>query len=831
MLTAHRIPRLALRVLAGGAILLAAAVPLIASTEAGAAPADAIATATFTPSPGSTSGAYFGSGASGTFLLTGTFAGDGGHVSVSSTAPGLTFSSVTDTTTGPNTTVQGNFASTSATLPGSYNLLVTDDNGSATADNAFTVDAAPAVTSINPTTIADSATPGPVTATITGSGFVGTPIVTITSTVDGTQMTNSASATGGTIATPATSIPLTITPTNAANSASATIGTYTVTVTNPDGGTSTSGPIFSATGNAITSVSPSAVAVPATGTATDTLTLTGYGFESGATVSLGTCPGVAVVANSTTVASATSATFQVTVASGTLPTQCDVTITNTAPGNGDSSIAPAALGIGKASALAPVITSSSLTTGAAIVAGAPATTITFTGSGFSSFTTPLAYTELAAGTHDHDATLSGCVADPSGLTITCDIAAASGVVTGAHTALLENGSATASLANAFTVSGPSITSASPSGLVTGAPVGTVVALTGTGFTNTLQGSVATGPLAGTFEYVSPTNANFVVTTSPTIADATDSLIVSTTDSYGATTYSAPFALDVSAAPTISSITYAAGTSGVGVGAKAQPITINGTGLAAGATVTGFTNASAVADPNVTITVTGVNVAGTQATATVAVAAGDTNTLDGFTFTNANGGSVKIPALAPTGLVIDAAPTITAVSPAKAVASSTNTLSVTGTGFATGATVALSSDGTCAPATAFTATSFSVVCTIGAASTTPVTLVVTNPDGGTAVSAPILSATSVVTPPAFKVLRVVGVAAAGRTVRIALVGSGFYAAPRVTSNVAGSRVRDVADSGRVLRLLITTPARVRGAHVLTIRLANGKTARIGYRVVA
>ena len=498
MLTTHRITRLATRVLAGGAILLAAAVPLIATTDAGATPVDAITTVTFNPSPGSTSGAYFGSGASGTFVLAGTFAGDGGHVTVSSNAPGLSFSNVTDTTTGPNTSIQGSFTSTSATAPGSYNLTVTDDNGTVTDTGAFTVNAAPVVTAINPATIADSATPGPIATTITGSGFVGTPLVTITSTVDGTKLTDSVSPTGGTTTSPASSISLTVTPTNVANSASATIGTYTVTVTNPDGGTTTSGAIYTATGNAITSVSPSAVAVPGSGSATDTLTLTGSGFESGATVTLGTCPGVAVVANSTSVISATSATFQVTVAAGATPAQCDVVITNTSPGNGDSSIAPAALGIGMASALAPVITASSLSTGAALVAGAPATTITLTGSGFSSFTTPVVYTELADGTHDAHVALSGCAADPSGLTITCNIAAASGVTAGAHTVLLENGSAVTSFANAFTVSGPAITAASPTGLVAGAPVGTTIALTGSGFTNTLQGSVAYRPSSGYF---------------------------------------------------------------------------------------------------------------------------------------------------------------------------------------------------------------------------------------------------------------------------------------------------------------------------------------------
>ena len=825
----RHLSRLSLRTLAAASVLVAlAALPVAFSGVAGASPADSISAVTFTPNPGSTSSNYFGTGASGSFVISGTFAGDGGNATVTSTAPGLTFSAVTDTTTGPNTTVQGTFASTSATVPGTYDLSVTDDNGSATDPGAFTVNAAPTIASISPATIADSASPSATPTTITGTGFFGTPTVSIVNSTNATKLTTSVSATGGTIGTPATTVPLTVTPTNAVTSDAATIGTYAVTVVNPDGGTATSGDIYTVTGNQITSISPSAIAVPGSGSTTTTITINGSGFESGATASLGTCPGVTFVNGSTMVNGANSATFQVSVASGTTPTQCDVIITNTSPGNGASSIAPAGLGIGEASSMAPVITSSSLTSGTALVAGAGASSIVLTGTGFSPYTTATAYTEYGTtNVHDADAVISGCT-ETSGTTLTCSVTATTGVTSGAHTVIVENGTATGSFANAFTVAGPVLTSASPTGLAAGAPIGTTVALTGTGFTNTLQGTVATGPLAGNFEYVSPTSANFVVTTSPTTADNNDALRVSTVNSFGATTYSAPLTLSVGAAPTVSTITYATGTTGVGVGAKAVDVTINGTGFVTGATLSGFVNASAVADPDVSGTITAVNTAGTQATAAITIAAGDANTIDGFTITNPNGGDAVVHALAPSGLVIDAAPTITSVTPAKATASATNTFVVVGTGFSTGVVASLSSDGTCSPATAVTSTGLSVACTIGAATTTPVSLVITNLDGGSATSPVLLS--SVVAPKAFHVTNPAhGTAIAGKTVTLTISGTGFYGQPKITSTSAGTRVGVLHDNGTLLTIRVTTKAGVAGEHTFTVTEANGKSGKANYAI--
>ncbi len=228
-----------------------------------------------------------------------------------------------------------------------------------------------------------------------------------------------------------------------------------------------------------------------------------------------------------------------------------------------------------------------------------------------------------------------------------------------------------------------------------------------------------------------------------------------------------------------------------------------------------------------------NLAGTQLTATVKIAAGDTNTVDGYTVTNTNGGSAKATAVAPAGLVIDAAPTITSVTPASGTAGATTSFAVAGTGFLTGATTSLSpANGTCGTTTVSASTTIAATCTLGQPSATATYLVVTNPDGGSATSTTaVLAAQSAKKAPAFHVSGVHGAAIAGHTVRVTITGTGFYGQPKVTSNAAGTRARVSHDTGRLLVVIITTRAGMHGEHVLTIRLANGKTGRAGYNIKA
>jgi hypothetical protein len=90
---------------------------------------------------------------------------------------------------------------------------------------------------------------------------------------------------------------------------------------------------------------------------------------------------------------------------------------------------------------------------------------------------------------------------------------------------------------------------------------------------------------------------------------------------------------------------------------------------------------------------------------------------------------------------------------------------------------------------------------------------------------------VTTKPAMVNLRVTalhGYAVYARTVTLVAIGTGFYASPRVTSTAVGVHVIVVRDTGRALVLRVTTRSpRARGWHTLTIRLANGRQARVNY----
>jgi len=820
----RRIQRHLVKALAAGALLAAAALPMAIATAAGAA--DSISSIVFTPSGAVTSS--FGTGASGTAVLNGAFSGDGSNATLTTNAPGVTFSNVVNNSTTQLTAIA--FTSTSATVPGTYNLTYTDDGGTVIDSNAFTVNAAPTVSSISPNTVADVTGGGSVNSVITGVGFITAtgpvlPTVTVTNTVTGSTLTNT--VTGST----STTVSVTIDGTNSVGGGTASPGTYSITVTNPDGGNSTAAGIFTVTGDEVTAVSPSALAFSS---GASTLTISGGGFESGATATLVGCTGV--TAGATTVTSATSLTLAVSNANAATAVRCGVTVTNTAPGNLDSFELANGLGIGEASNTAPVITASSLSAATTpIEPGAAAGTITFTGEGFSNFTTPGVTTYGSPALTDTDAVLETgqCIGGGSGTSITCELNVTSGAHTGVHTASLVNDAASGSIANAFTVAGPSITSAAPAALAVGAPVGTTVVLTGTGFANTstLVGNVVGGStgLAGNLAYVSPTTANFIVTTPPSTAGSA-TLTVQTVNSDGATEVSAPFTLTVDNGPTISSITYATGTTGVGVGATATTVTINGTGFKTGATVGTFVNASGTADADVTAKTTSVNAAGTQIVATIAITAGDTNAIDGYTVTNTDGGSAKAFAVAPAGLAIDAAPTITAVSPVTATPSASNAFTITGTGFQTGAVVTASSDGTCGTATVASATSLAVTCTLGAEGSAAVTLSVSNPDGGTAVSGTVLPAKTTTPPVTFRVTGAHGVAIAGKTTTMTITGAGFSGQPRITSSAAGTKVGVSHDNGRVLTIRVTTKAGTRAhTYVFTIRNPNGKTGRANYSV--
>jgi hypothetical protein len=82
---------------------------------------------------------------------------------------------------------------------------------------------------------------------------------------------------------------------------------------------------------------------------------------------------------------------------------------------------------------------------------------------------------------------------------------------------------------------------------------------------------------------------------------------------------------------------------------------------------------------------------------------------------------------------------------------------------------------------------------------------------------------------FKVTAVHGTALAGRTVTVTISGTGFYGAPKITSNVAGTTAKVTKDSGTLLTVRVTTRAgTAHGTGTFTVRLANGKTATVKYK---
>ncbi|MHB1208924.1 MAG: beta strand repeat-containing protein [Acidimicrobiales bacterium] len=74
----------------------------------------------------------------------------------------------------------------------------------------------------------------------------------------------------------------------------------------------------------------------------------------------------------------------------------------------------------------------------------------------------------------------------------------------------------------------------------------------------------------------------------------------------------------------------------------------------------------------------------------------------------------------------------------------------------------------------------------------------------------------------------GYAVVGRTVVITITGGGFYGQPKLTSTAVGVRAVVIRDNGKMLTVRVTTTSvRARGWHTFTIRLANGKMAKVNY----
>jgi len=77
-------------------------------------------------------------------------------------------------------------------------------------------------------------------------------------------------------------------------------------------------------------------------------------------------------------------------------------------------------------------------------------------------------------------------------------------------------------------------------------------------------------------------------------------------------------------------------------------------------------------------------------------------------------------------------------------------------------------------------------------------------------------------------RVIGSAVPGHRVKVTIVGTGFSGRPKITSSSRGTVVVVSGDTGTHLTVWVTVSKSTKSGHAtLTIRLANGKTCKIGY----
>jgi hypothetical protein len=250
---------------------------------------------------------------------------------------------------------------------------------------------------------------------------------------------------------------------------------------------------------------------------------------------------------------------------------------------------------------------------------------------------------------------------------------------------------------AQTAPAPTVTSISPtSGTTAG---GTAVTIAGNGFLTgaavTIGGTAATGVTVASSTSITATTAAHTAGAGNVVVTNTDGQSGTLTNGY---TYTSP-----NPAPTVGGISP---TSGPVAGGTA--VTITGTGFLSGATVklggTSATNVTVVSATSITATA--------PAHAAGAVSVVVTNT-DGQSGTLTNGYTYTNPA-----------PTVTSISPTSGTTAGGTAVTITGTGFLTGATVTLG--GTSATnVTVVSATS--ITATTPAHAAGPVNVVVTNTD--------------------------------------------------------------------------------------------------------
>jgi len=359
----------------------------------------------------------------------------------------------------------------------------------------------------------------------------------------------------------------------------------------------------------------------------------------------------------------------------------------------------------------------------------------------------------------------------------------------------------------FTVAGalPTVTAATPNKLGQGASSVDVV-LTGTHFANGATVTVSgLGVTVGTVTVTSPTSLTVVLSVSSSAATTARDVTVTNTDSQAGVCTGC---LTIQTGPTVTLVS----PTSRGQGAADQPFSITGTGFVDGATVsfsgTGITVGTVTVGTSTSISTT-ITVSSLAATGARDVIV-----------TNPDHGRYTCAGC----FTVNAGPTVTSLSPnAVGQGVTDQDVTVTGTGFVNGATVAFSGTGITVNLVTFgSATSLTVNIDVASDATPGArNVTVTNPDAGTSQCAACFTVT--VSPSITSASPDhLGQGATSQTV--ALVGSGFQTGATIT--VSGTGVTPgtatVVDSTHLNVPLTVGSTAATGARTLTVHNTDGGT---------
>ncbi len=594
-----------------------------------------------------------------------------GPVDVTAAATGNSTSSATTavTTTNAQDLLFGaNTVSTQTTGPGTgyVNRIITTPDKDIAEDHLVAATGSYSATApVSPSgqwvmqmvAFAAVATPSPTVTSVSPSS--GSTVGGTAVTITGTNFASGATVTFG--SSVATNVVVSNSTSITATAPAGTAGAVTVTVTNPTGqsGSMTNGFTYVA-GLSISGVSPGN-GPPAGGTA---VTITGTDFASGATVTFGTAAATNVVVVSATEITATSPAGSAGA----------VTVSVTSGGQN------ASLVNGFTYVVPPTVTGVSPNSGST----GGGTSVTITGTNFAAGAT----VTFGAGRQGGDGNASATnVVVVSSTQITCITPA--GNAGAVDVAVTVNGE-TGTLTSGFTyVVIPTVSSVSPNnGPIAG---GTAVTITGTNF--------AAG---ATVQFGSAAATNVVVVSSTSItatSPAGSAGAVTVTVTVNGQSGSLPSGFSYVIPPTVSSVSPNSGSTAGGT-----PVTITGTNFVSGATV----SFGATAATNVVV------VSATQITATTPAGSAGAVTV---TVTNpgAQSGSLA------SGFTYVVIPTVSSVSPNNGPVAGGTAVTITGTNFASGATVKF---GTVAATNVVVVSSTSITATSPAGSAGAVTVTVT-----------------------------------------------------------------------------------------------------------